>query len=178
VVGGVCSNTDLLNFIIQHREMSSSPRKRGHVGDLDPPPWLHPPWLTTRTHRPRPTTSAPPPVGDEKEGKRIRACDAAAKDLIHDEEELVNFFGQLWVIHFPPPRRPRVPVTPVAAAAGTLCWICKDLVQWRAFRPKDCFPVKSLDRIDTKPISISFSREIWGQGQEGGVCSYSQARHG
>jgi len=88
--------------------------------------------------------------------------------LVEDEEELVEFFGQLWVINSPPPRS-RVPLASDATATfnpWNLFWIRKELVRSKKISPEDCFPVRRSDRFDGPPVKLIFVKDIWGRGGE------------
>ena len=79
---------------------------------------------------------------------------------IHDEEDVEEFFGQLWVI--PKSEKVRVPPRhPLLDRGGALFWVRRDLVRERNFKPEDCFPVGRADRIDQPATKLSFSRDIW-----------------
>ncbi|CAD6266936.1 unnamed protein product [Miscanthus lutarioriparius] len=123
--------------------------------DLDPPPWPHPPWLTTRPQacawsasQGRASSSSPPGRGEvgEKATRGARVGDwEALLENIWDDEVIVKFFGQLWAIDSPPPRNPRVrPSNPIQTSStnsdGRLFWIRQDLVESRQISPEDCFP--------------------------------------
>ena len=75
--------------------------------------------------------------------------DAAGEDLNHEEAERLTFLASFG--------------SSTSAAGGALCWVCKDLAQARSFiRLEDCFRWK-INRVDTKPTKISFSRDIHGK---------------
>ena len=88
---------------------------------------------------------------------RVSKDPTAQEAKLHPEEELESFFGQLWAVPSPPRRHP-----PRVSPEGLLFWVRKDLVRERRITIQECFPVRKSDRLDSKPIQLSFSRDIWG----------------
>ncbi|KAG2625965.1 hypothetical protein PVAP13_3KG282627 [Panicum virgatum] len=83
--------------------------------------------------------------------------------LLHPEEEVESFFGQLWAIPSSIPCR--LP-TRVSSSNGFLAWVRKDLVRDRKITTEECYPVWKFDRIEGGPIRISYSRDIWGNSHQ------------
>lgn len=150
--------------------------------DLAPPPWPHPSWLNARPH---------PKVGSARQkGKRVcppasetggrsPAEDRSRSDdlVIEEDEDIVEFFGQLWAIDSPPrPVKPRVLSSSKSTPnLGNLFWIRRELVERKSFSPADCFPVGRFDRIEKQPVRIGFG-EIWSREEE--RKTYAQALKG
>jgi hypothetical protein len=86
-----------------------------------------------------------------------------------EDEVVVEFFGQLWVIDSPPPPppgRPRVLDTATnTTKSDQFFWIRKDLVESKRFSIADCHPVRRSDQIDNDPVKIKFV-EIWSTQEE------------
>ncbi|GJN34893.1 hypothetical protein PR202_gb23598 [Eleusine coracana subsp. coracana] len=80
----------------------------------------------------------------QEQGKRAQADKG--------EEQIEEFFGQLWAIPLSPPRV-RVP----AAIASTLGWVRKDLVRNLTFSPADFHPARTSDkwRGEVKQINLA-----------------------
>jgi hypothetical protein len=59
--------------------------------------------------------------------------------VIEEDEDIVELFGQLWVIASPPRRtKPRVLSPPKSTPnSGQLFWIRRDLVEQKNFSPFD-----------------------------------------
>ncbi|KAE8801822.1 hypothetical protein D1007_22620 [Hordeum vulgare] len=81
-----------------------------------------------------------------------------------NEEEVVEFYGQLWVIpspshrqtkhaHIPPPPKPN------STLGSHLFWIRKDLFRSGCFCAEDCYPVVRLSRFDPTPTQFQINCE-------------------
>ncbi|KAG2615576.1 hypothetical protein PVAP13_3NG051190 [Panicum virgatum] len=97
---------------------------------------------------------------------RVSKDHTAQEAKLHPEEELESFFGQLWAVPSSPRRHP-----PRVSPEGLLFWVRKDLVRERRITIQECFPVRKSDRLDSKPLQLSFSRDIWG----GPICKDTYA---
>lgn len=78
-----------------------------HERDLDPPPWPHLPWLTTRPHpvagfvRQKGARVPPPPTRGRGVGSTSEAS-SPREQGIGEDEVVIDFFGLLWAIDSPP----------------------------------------------------------------------------
>lgn len=87
--------------------------------------------------------------------------------MVEEGEIVVDLFGQLWAIDFPPPpSKSRVlSQTNSTPNLSNLFWIQKELVEVRKFSPTDCFPVGKFDRLEKQPVQISFG-EVWSREED------------
>lgn len=76
-------------------------------------------------------------------------------------EDVEDIFGQLWMVPSPPRHRPNPKLPPPPAPAGSLFWICKDLVAAGSFLADDCHPAI---RRPFDPNPIQFHRLVEGIG--------------
>lgn len=159
------------------RRMSSSTLCDTRRADLDPPPWPHPPWLTSRPQacagsaRQKRTSSTSPPVRDEADGKASREGRRDGEYLgnIREGEEIVEFYGQLWAIDSLPPRAPRVRLpdpshNSTSNHTDQIFWVRRALVDSRKVTVEECYPVGRSDRFEKAPVKLSFARDFWGKG--------------
>jgi hypothetical protein len=110
------------------------------------------------------TRMTPAPTSLELGGTnwRSRLDPVVGKAVTEQEgESIEELFGQLWLV--PKSGNLRVP-NPGDHGGGTLVWIRKELVQQRRIRSEVCFPVSRFQRIDTVPMRLSFTKDIWGGG--------------
>jgi hypothetical protein len=81
---------------------------------------------------------------------------------LEDEEEIQNFWGQLWFV----PKTNPVERTRVREARGEdLVWIRRDLWLAKTFDTSDCHLVGDGDKWDALPSKLSFAENIWGEGK-------------
>lgn len=134
---------------------TSSTSRQDH--DRDPPPWPHPPWLTTRPQLVTGSTcqgagARPPPLSERRERSSLKARCRLGLFVIGEDETVFEFFGQLWPstphrrrLHLgfrPPPTTP----TPVSSSGfERISWCrrvshqlivsrCEDLIVLRSCR--------------------------------------------
>lgn len=153
--------------------MSSSISRQDH--DLGPPPWPFPPWHATTPLTARGSARlevgavCSPPTRERRARSPTEAGSSLQEKASGEREGIHEFFGQLWAIDSPPPppkgpRVPRVHLVATNAPRPGLFWVRKILVVQGKVTPGDCFPVRRSDILDKPPVSISFTRDIWGQG--------------
>lgn len=91
---------------------------------------------------------------DQRVGPRRQAlADSAGASSTCDregEDDVFDFFGQLWDVPSPKPRRRRVP--------PTLVWIRRDLFEARKFSSSDYFPARVSPYLPV-PKSFSFAKD-------------------
>jgi hypothetical protein len=77
---------------------------------------------------------------------------------LYEDEELVEFYGQLWSVSCPTAPR-------VSQIRPNWFWIWRDLWETRSFSWKDCHSVKAEDtpRADSK--EGKFAEDFWGGGE-------------
>jgi hypothetical protein len=146
----------------------------------DPPPWPHPPWLTTcpqlsggATHQ-NERKVRPPPLSETRVGSpsKVRVRE---KGVLEEDEAVFNFFSQLWVIDSPPPlRNPTILATSSRFDPPShLFGIRKELLESKEFTSQDCFPARRSDQFGQKPVHINFAKDMWGSRT--GKRSYAEA---
>ncbi|TVU37081.1 hypothetical protein EJB05_15547, partial [Eragrostis curvula] len=83
-------------------------------------------------------------------GKRI-----LNEDSDGEEEQVEDFFGQLWSIPSTPPRvrvRPR--------STSNLVWVRKELAVAKSFGASDCYPARAADQWKAEVKRINFARDL------------------
>lgn len=96
-----------------------------------------------------------------------------------DEEDIEDFWGQLWFILKSKPSLPRSRVR--AKSGESLVWIRQDLWRAKAFSPADCYLVGESDTWVQSPQQLKFAELFWGEEKKRSlaqVIKEAMAGHG
>jgi hypothetical protein len=83
-------------------------------------------------------------------------------DPADQEGEILEFFGQLWLVPGSAQTTMRARVPPGKAAPPSLVWIAKE--KWVSFdlSREDCYPIGEKDVWVKQPSQLNFAERIWG----------------
>jgi hypothetical protein len=81
-------------------------------------------------------------------------------NLLWGDEDIYDFWGELWFI---PNSLPSLPRARVRVKEGeNLVWIRRDLWRSKSFTPTDCFSIREGDSWSEAPSKLNFVELFWG----------------